>query len=82
MEPVGETPIDEPFKPDWMNYRQGFLDGAAEERELILQEWTDCLFSDLEHGVKSLNEAAAKKFEKEYPAIYGFYEFLVSRGTD
>ena len=29
----GEIPTDEPFKPDWMNYMQGFLDGAAEERE-------------------------------------------------
>lgn len=33
----GETPTDEPFKPDWMNYSQGFLDGSAEEREACLK---------------------------------------------
>jgi len=45
---------------------------AAHEREAILDEWCMCVQSDLENGVKSLNERAAEKWHKEYPAISGF----------
>lgn len=34
------------------------------------------LQSDLEHGVKSLNEEAASKFYKTYPALKEFMEWM------
>ena len=49
---------------------------AAKERERILDEWSMCVQSDLEHGVKSLNEQAAVKWRKDYPAISAFDDFL------
>jgi len=39
-----------------------------------------CVDSDLENGVKSLNERAAKKWHEEYPAISGFGETIRARG--
>ena len=42
--------------------------GEFVEREAIRDEWHSCVMSDLESGVKSLNEAAAKKWHSEYPA--------------
>ena len=49
---------------------------AAAEREAIMDEWWMCVQSDLENGVKSLNERASEKWHKEYPAISGFGAFL------
>lgn len=45
---------------------------ADAEREEIMDEWWMCVQSDLENGVKSLNERASEKWHKEYPAIAGF----------
>ena len=53
---------------------------AAHEREAIMDEWWMCVDSDLENGVKSLNERAAKKWHEEYPAISGFGETIRARG--
>ena len=53
---------------------------AAAEREAILDEWCMCVQSDLENGVKSLNERAAEKWLKEYPAISGFDAAIRARG--
>lgn len=53
---------------------------AAAEREAIMDEWWMCVQSDLENGVKSLNERAAKKWHKEYPAIAGFDSTIRARG--
>ena len=53
---------------------------AAHEREAIMDEWWMCVDSDLENGVKSLNERAAKKWHEEYPAISGFGEAIRARG--
>lgn len=39
------------FKPDWNNYRQGFADGAAEEREAcakVLDEMADDMVREME----------------------------------
>jgi hypothetical protein len=52
---------------------------AAHEREAIMDEWWMCVDSDLENGVKSLNERAAKKWHEEYPAISGFGETIRAR---
>lgn len=51
-----------------------------EEREAIMDEWWMCVQSDLENGVKSLNERAAEKWQKEYPAIAGFDAAIRARG--
>jgi hypothetical protein len=52
----------------------------ADEREVIKDEWWMCVQSDLEHGVKSLNEQAATKWRKEYPEIAKFGAWLNERG--
>ena len=52
----------------------------ADEREAIKDEWWMCVQSDLEHGVKSLNEQAAAKWRKEYPEIAKFGAWLNERG--
>ena len=52
----------------------------ADEREQIKDEWSMCVQSDLEHGVKSLNETAAKEFHKNYPEIVKFWGWLNARG--
>jgi hypothetical protein len=41
---------------------------AEKEREAIHDEWHSCVMSDLEHGVKCLNEKAAQDWHKNYPA--------------
>jgi len=53
---------------------------AAKERDVIADEWSMCVQSDLEHGVKSLNETAAKEFHKNYPEISKFWGWLNERG--
>jgi hypothetical protein len=52
----------------------------ADEREQIEDEWSMCVQADLEHGVKSLNETAAKEFHKNYPEIVKFWGWLNARG--
>lgn len=54
---------------------------AEKEREAIMDEWWMCVQSDLENGVKSLNERAAEKWKKEYPAIAGFAATIEARGN-
>ncbi len=51
------------------------------EREAISDEWWMCVQSDLENGVKSLNEAATTKWQKEYPEISKFEAWLEARGN-
>lgn len=52
----------------------------AAERETISEEWWMCVQSDLENGVKSLNEAATEKWQKEYPEISKFAAWIEARG--
>ena len=52
----------------------------ADEREAIKDEWWMCVQSDLENGVKCLNEQAATKWRKEYPEIAKFGAWLNERG--
>ena len=44
--------------------------------EEIFDEFWGSLNSDLEHGVKILNQNASEKFKKDYPALYGFSKYL------
>lgn len=53
----------------------------ADEREAIMDEWSMCVQSDLEHGVKSLNERAAKDWFKNYPEIAKFGVWLEARSN-
>jgi hypothetical protein len=53
----------------------------ADEREQIEDEWSMCVQSDLEHGVKSLNEQAAKDWFKNYPEIAKFGAWLEARSN-
>jgi hypothetical protein len=53
---------------------------SAAEREQITDEWSMCVQSDLEHGVKSLSEQAAKDWFKNYPETAKFGEWLSARG--
>ena len=42
----------------------------------IEQEYWSCRHSDLEHGLKSLNEKAAYEFARKYRSLHGFGAFL------
>jgi hypothetical protein len=53
----------------------------ADEREQIEDEWSMCVQSDLENGVKSLNEKAAKDWFENYPEISKFGAWLAARGN-
>jgi hypothetical protein len=53
---------------------------AAKERELIQDEYWMCVNSDLENGVKSLNEKAAERFIKYFPELSKFGSWLEARG--
>ena len=53
----------------------------ADEREAISDEWSMCVQSDLEHGVKSLNEQAAKEWFKNYREISKFGTWLEARSN-
>ena len=55
---------------------------AAHEREAIFDEWHSCVMSDLEHGVKCLNERAAEEWHKNYPAQSKMFpEWIKARGN-
>ena len=55
---------------------------AAEEREAIANEFWMSVQSDLEHGVKSLNEKASSDFHKNYPSLVSFMDWLNKRGEN
>jgi hypothetical protein len=61
-------------------YENGYKAGAAAEREAIMDEWSACVQSDLENGVRWLNEQAAKKWQESYPAMAGFADKIYARG--
>ena len=52
----------------------------ADEREALKDEWWMCVQSDLENGVKLLNEHAAIKWRRDYPEIAKFGAWLNERG--
>ena len=53
----------------------------ADEREAITDEWSMCVQSDLEHGVRSLNEKATEDWFKNYPEISKFWAWLDARSN-
>jgi hypothetical protein len=83
-----KTTIDMAREAGWTNYdsqdeRFKAFEALvrADEREQIEDEWSMCVQSDLEHGVKSLNEQAAKDWFKNYPEIAKFGAWLAARGN-
>jgi len=52
---------------------------VAREREVIADQFWGCVMSDLEHGVKSLNEKAAFDFQKNMPDLSKFGRWLNER---
>jgi hypothetical protein len=54
---------------------------AAKEREAIQDEYWMCVNSDLENGVKSLNEKAAERFTTYFPELSKFGSWLEARGA-
>ena len=78
IELAREAGVSENHAQGMFGFIEHFADlVAAKERERILDEWSMCVQSDLEHGVKSLNEQAAVKWRKDYPAISAFDDFLL-----
>jgi len=53
---------------------------AAHERKAIDDEYALRLQSDLENGVKWLNERATDEFKNKYPKLSEFGEWLYARG--
>ena len=54
----------------------------ADEREAIYDQWHSCVMSDLENGVKWLNEKAAAEWYKNYPAQSNLFPaWIKTRGN-
>lgn len=54
----------------------------ADEREAIYYQWHSCVMSDLENGVKWLNEKAAAEWHKNYPAQSNLFPaWIKTRGN-
>jgi len=53
---------------------------AEAEREAIHAEWATRMQSDLEHGVKWMNEIATENWHSNYRKMSGFGEWLMQRG--
>ena len=53
-----------------------------DEREVVADEFFNCLQSDLEHGVKCLNETASSNFEKQYQALSKFCDWINEGRTE
>ena len=45
--------------------------------ETIKDKLAEALQSDLEHGVKWLNEQASKEFTSKYPQLVGVIEYIM-----
>jgi len=62
---IGADPYPDPQE----QFRLAIRAAVAAERERIDDEISDAIQSDLENGVKWLNELAADDFKRKYPAI-------------
>jgi hypothetical protein len=60
-----------------------FVDAVrADERNAIYDQWHSCVMSDLENGVKFLNEKAATEWQKNYPAQSKMFpDWIEARGN-
>ena len=46
--------------------------------EQVIDAWEDAFHSDLEHGVRSLNDKAARELATKYPRIFAFGQVLAA----
>jgi hypothetical protein len=57
-------------------------EAVTDERNAIYDQWHSCVMSDLENGVKFLNEKAATEWQKNYPAqSKTFPDWIEARGN-
>jgi len=67
--------------PEWQKATEEFAAlVVAKEREAIADEYWMCVNSDLENGVKSLNEKAAERFTTYFPELSKFGSWLEAKG--
>jgi len=55
-------------------------DAVKAERKAITDEYWSCVQSDLENGVKSLNQKATEDFYRKMPELSKFGRWLEARG--
>jgi hypothetical protein len=76
-----EANLDEWYIKQLIVYLERFAKLVAEhERNEIANEWWSCYQSDLENGVKSLNEYESMKFFTNYPELAKFGKWIDKRG--
>lgn len=64
---------------DWgteMHFRRFAYMLLVAEREAIIDEWCMRMQSDLENGVRYLNEKAAEEWQRKYPEMSKFGQWL------
>ena len=58
-------------------FRHCDMRAAADwQLEQVINAWEDAFQSDLEHGVRSLNDKAAEELAAKYPRIFTFGQVL------
>jgi len=72
--PSGVTPLHTAAQLE-----QYAADRVREAEEAIADEYASRLQSDLEHGVRSINERYARNFNQSYPLLAGFMGWLNDR---
>ena len=63
---------------DTRPFRADMRAAADWQLEQVVNAWEDAFQSDLEHGVRSLNDKAAKELAAKYPKIFAFGEVLAA----
>ena len=64
------------WREDW--YVKEMRAAADWQLEQVIEQWEDAFRSDLEHGVRSLNDRAAKELAAKYPKIFAFGQVLAA----
>ena len=76
---AGDAPIKWQFTPKELERFASVV--RADERNAIYDQWHSCVMSDLENGVKFLNEKAATEWQKNYPAQSKMFpDWIEARG--
>jgi hypothetical protein len=58
------------------------MEARMDRMSRLQEELHDALYSDMEHGVKWLNEEAALEFTQKYPALNVFIERFMDLETE
>ena len=66
------------IQASWEGFQLGYKAGI----EAAHDAWADALQSDLENGVRSLNEAASKEFHEKYPEMAKLGEAIRQLGSE